>query len=318
MNLISQRLVAAGLLAAAFAPAAAQAASQRTFVSGSGLDANPCTLSAPCRTFAGALVNTSPGGEIYVLDTAGYGSVTINQAVSIVNQTSTAAATATGGGFAITINAAATDKIVLRGLTVVGAGSGSNGVVFNSGGSLSVEDCSVSDFTQAGIQFQPTAAAQLFVSNTRVANTPIAGINVVPQIPATNTATVQVQATINHVTGRNNGSSSFFFDGRDSGPNVKIQATVANSVGTDSFQGLASATSTGHASSTVMVRNTTLSNNNFGLNSFGPLSTVFVGHSTITGNDTALVNSGTLDSYGDNDINGNGTLGAVPSPVAFH
>jgi len=315
MNLISQRLVAAGVLAIVFAPAAAQAASQRTFVSGSGLDANPCTLSAPCRTFAGALVNTSPGGEIYVLDTAGYGAVTINQAVSIVNQTSTAAATSSGGGFAITINAGSTDKIVLRGLTVVGGNSGSNGIVFNTGASLAVEDCSISDFTQAAIQFQPTAPAQLYVSNTRVANTPIAGINVVPQIPS---GSGKVQVTINRVIGRNNGSSSFFFDGRDSGPNVQIFATVANSVGSTSTQGLASATSSSHASSIVMVRNSTFSNNLTGVNSFGPLSSVFVGHSTITGNGTALSNSGTLDSYGDNDINGNGTLGSSPGSVAFH
>lgn len=315
MNLINQRLLATGVLAVALGAGTAHAAVQRTFVSGNGLDTNPCTVAAPCRTFAGALVNTLPGGEIYVLDTAGYGSVTITQAVSIVNQTSTAAATSSGGGFAITITAGSTDKVVLRGLTIVGGNSGSNGVVFNKGASLSVEDCSISDFTQAGIQFQPTVASQLYVSNTRVANTPIAGINVVPQMP---TASGKVQATINRVIGRNNGSSSFFFDGRNSGPNVQIFATVANSAGTTSTQGVVSATSASHASSIVTVRNSVFSNNSTGVNSFGPLSTVFVAHSTITGNGTALSNSGTLDSYGDNDVNGNGTLGASPGSVAFH
>src|SRR5690242_3943178 len=116
---------AAGLIAALLCAGAAQAATQRTFVSGTGSDANPCSVASPCRTFAGALLNTVPGGEIYVLDTAGYGSVTINQAVSIVNQTSTAAATVSSGN-AITINAGATDKVVLRGLTIVGSGTGSN------------------------------------------------------------------------------------------------------------------------------------------------------------------------------------------------
>jgi hypothetical protein len=314
MNLIDQRLFA-GVLLVALGTGTAHAASQRTFVSGFGVDTNPCSIAAPCRTFAGALVNTLPGGEIYVLDSAGYGSVTITQAVSIVNQTSTAAATSSGGGFAITINAGPADKIVLRGLTIVGADSGSNGVVFNSGGSLSVEDCSVSDFTQAGIQFQTTVPAQLYVSNTRVANTPIAGINVVPQMPS---GSGKVQVTINRVVGRNNGSSTFFFDGRNSGPSVQIFGTVANSVGSTSTQGMVSATSANHASSIVMVRDSVFSNNSTGVNSFGPLSSVFVGHSTVTGNGTALSSSGTLDSYGDNDVNGNSTLGASPGAVAFH
>jgi len=67
-----------------------------------------------------------------------------------------------------------------------------------------------------------------------------------------------------------------------------------------------------------MVRNSTLSNDNIGINSTGPLSTVYVGHSTITGANIALGNTGTLGSYGDNDINGNATPGMSPSAVALH
>src|SRR5581483_5352075 len=150
------RLLAA---AAALYPLAAEAAAQRTFVSAHGADTNPCSVLQPCRTFAFALSQTNPGGEIYVLDTAGYGPVTITQAVSIVNQTSTAAITASGGGDA-----------------------GTNGIVFNSGASLSVEDCTISQFTFAGIQFQPTNTSRLYVSNTRVASNAQVGINVVPQV----------------------------------------------------------------------------------------------------------------------------------------
>src|SRR5499427_9857088 len=88
----------------------AYALANRTFVSGSGNDANPCSLAAPCRSFAGALAQTNPGGEIAVLDTAGYGAVTIAKAISIVNQDGVeAGVTATGGADAITINAGATD-----------------------------------------------------------------------------------------------------------------------------------------------------------------------------------------------------------------
>ena len=315
MNSTKQLLAAIGMLAVALGAGAAQAALQRTFVSAAGLDTNPCSLPSPCRTFAGALLNTLPGGEIYVLDTAGYGAVTINQAVSIVNQTSTAAATVTGGGFAITINAGATDKVVLRGLTIVGGGSGSNGVVFNSGASLIVEDCSISDFTQAAIQFQTTTAADLYVSNTTVANTPVAGINVVPQMPGGSGA---VRATLTRVEGHNGGAAPFFFDGRNSGPNVKVSATVANSLATDSTQGIVSVSSTNHAPVTVMVRDSVSSNNSTGITVFGQPATLFLGHSTVTGNGTALNNSGTLASYGDNNINGNGALGSSPSAAVFH
>ena len=79
-------LLPATTLVATIASTGAYALSNRTFVSGNGSDANPCSLAAPCRSFAGALAQTSPGGEIAVLDTAGYGAVTIGQAVSIVTK----------------------------------------------------------------------------------------------------------------------------------------------------------------------------------------------------------------------------------------
>src|SRR5262249_17990548 len=79
-------LLSTTALVATIASTSAYALSNRTFVSGSGNDANPCSLGAPCRSFAGAIAQTSPGGEIAVLDTAGYGAVTITHAVSIVNE----------------------------------------------------------------------------------------------------------------------------------------------------------------------------------------------------------------------------------------
>ena len=65
-------------------PAEAGAQAQRTFVSGVGSDGNPCSRTAPCRTISQALMGTSSGGEVIVLDSAGYGPVTITQAVSII------------------------------------------------------------------------------------------------------------------------------------------------------------------------------------------------------------------------------------------
>src|SRR5215469_14955580 len=92
-------------LVATFASTGAYSLSNRTFVSGTGSDSNPCSLSAPCRSFAGALAQTSPGGEIAVVDTADYGVVTITKSISIVNEEGVEAGITVTSGDGITINA---------------------------------------------------------------------------------------------------------------------------------------------------------------------------------------------------------------------
>lgn len=312
-------MLATAMLSAISVAPAARAAASRTFVSATGLDTNPCTVSAPCRTFAGALANTSPKGEIYVLDSAGYGPVTINQAVSIINQTSTAAATATAGGAAITINAGATDKVVLRGLTIVGDGSGATGISFNSGGSLTVADSSISGFTFVGIQFQPTSAANLYVSNTRVYDAGGAGINVVPFVAS---GAGVVRAVFEHVEAMDDADGGIFVDGRASASGVTVRATVADSVLADDLtgtgQGICAITASGQAPVNLMIRNTTISNNATGVAIVGQGASAIIGHSSIHGNNTAFSSTGTLLSYGDNNVDGNGALGATPTTVAFH
>src|SRR5262249_15128251 len=120
----------------------------------------------PCRSFAGALAQTSPGGEIAVLDTAGYGAVTITQAVSIVNEEGVEAGITVTSGDGITINAGATDVINLRGLTIVGAG-GVSGIVFNSGGVLNIQNCVIRGFrNRSGLNLIPTVTSDINVSNT--------------------------------------------------------------------------------------------------------------------------------------------------------
>jgi hypothetical protein len=127
--------LAIGLIAllVASSPASAVGSASRTFVSAtpSGTDTGNCPTTAPCRTFAYALTQTASSGEIIVLTSGGYGTVTINQPVSIINTSSFAGVTVAGGN-GITINAQF-GSVMLRGLTVDGGGSGSNGIVFNSG-----------------------------------------------------------------------------------------------------------------------------------------------------------------------------------------
>src|SRR5712692_9247740 len=124
-------LVAATLLTAAFNVDLAQAQATRTWVSGVGDDANPCSRTAPCKTFAGAISKTAINGEIDALDPGGFGAVTITKSISI-DGTGTFASVLASGTTAITINittTAAQDPLAtvrLRGLSINGSGAGSH------------------------------------------------------------------------------------------------------------------------------------------------------------------------------------------------
>src|SRR6185437_615326 len=97
----------------------ADAQATRTWVSGVGDDANPCSRTAPCKTFAGAISKTAAGGEINCLDPGGFGAVTITKAITIdcAHTEGGILAALTNG---VIVNAAAGDKIILRGLDIDG------------------------------------------------------------------------------------------------------------------------------------------------------------------------------------------------------
>src|SRR5712692_256601 len=130
-------------------PPMAHAQATRTWVSGTGDDVNPCSRTAACKTFAGAIPKTAAGGEIDVLDPGGFGAVTLTKAVTI-----------DGGG-----NLAG---VLVSGMN--GIGTGLNGIRFLSGKGLIIEKCQIYGFTQAGIDFEPSAASALAVNNTSVEN----------------------------------------------------------------------------------------------------------------------------------------------------
>src|SRR4051794_7035359 len=110
----------------------AQAQATRTWVSGVGDDANPCSRTAPCKTFAGAISKTAAGGEISVLDPGGFGGVTITKSISIVAEGGEGGILA-AGTFGVTVNAGVNDVVNLRGLIIEGAGTGLIGVRFLAG-----------------------------------------------------------------------------------------------------------------------------------------------------------------------------------------
>jgi hypothetical protein len=188
-------------LAAAMLSAPARAQNTRSLVSAqSGLDTNPCTRSAPCRSFAFAITQTNAGSEIDTLDPGGYGEVTITKAISIVSGLGEAGVLTSAGATGITINATANDVINLRGLIIEGAGLGLNGIVFSTGKSLTIEKCVIRNHTNNGIAFGPNASSNLAISDSFIANNK--GGNGIAVVPSGSGA---VTAVFNRVEANNNG-----------------------------------------------------------------------------------------------------------------
>jgi hypothetical protein len=159
-------------------PAHAQAT--RTWVSGVGSDSNPCSRTAPCMTFAGAISKTAAGGEIDALDPGGFGTLTITKSITIDGGgggiASVMASSATTG---ITVSAGATDIVTIRNVQLQGNfGNGSSpgtagytGILFASGAMLSIDNCKIDGFYSDGIYANTSANAILNVTNTIITNT---------------------------------------------------------------------------------------------------------------------------------------------------
>ena len=150
----------------------------RTWVSGVGDDANPCSRTAPCKTFAGAISKTAAGGEISVLDPGGYGTVTITKSITIsgVGTQASILGTGTNGiNINVTINPASA-VITLRHLQINGAGTGVKGINFVAGGVLVVEDVRVFGF-QTGIETAATNTGNTMISNATFHNNSQFGVH---------------------------------------------------------------------------------------------------------------------------------------------
>jgi hypothetical protein len=147
-------------------PSFAQAT--RTWVSGVGDDANPCSRTAPCKTFAGAISKTTAGGEISVLDPGGFGSVTITKAITLDGRGQLGSIQYSSGLNGVVVNAGPQDVVILRNLTFDGVGSGLSGVRFLAGGALVVENVEMNGNTQNNIEMALAAGsvASLVVRNS--------------------------------------------------------------------------------------------------------------------------------------------------------
>lgn len=149
----------------------AEAQATRTWVSGVGDDANPCSRTAPCKTFAGAISKTAPKGSIDVLDPGGFGAVTITKAITIRAECVEAGVLVSGTN-GIIVAAGPSDDVNLEGLDIEGLGTGLDGIKFNSGHHLHVENCEIRQFTQQAIELSMNQAtpATLTVNNCRIFN----------------------------------------------------------------------------------------------------------------------------------------------------
>jgi hypothetical protein len=307
---------------------------QRTFVSGLGNDGNPCSRLAPCRNFAQAISQTNAGGEVIVLDSAGYGAFAITKSVSIIAPPGVYAGISVFSGDGIDINAGVFDTVILRGLTVNNQGSMGNGVVFNTGLKLHVEGCVINGFSSggsAGVSLLAGGAQVEVIDSIMRGN--LNGIFVKPSAGT-------LQATIDHVRLEANITSGLFA-GEGS------QVAVTNSVAASNTNGLTASSATSGPTQ-MNVESTVASGNSTGIavdaqatgavqvnvarcvisgnftrgigaesDSTG-VATVRVSSSTVTGNVTGLEKLGApalLLSRGDNTVEGNttdtsGTIGS--------
>ena len=260
--------------------AAAHASAQRTFVSPNGADANTvnsCSLLQPCRSFGSAITVTNTDGEIVVLDSAGYGPVTINKSVSIVSPPGVYAGVSVTSGVGITINTAGV-TVALKGLTVNGQG-GTIGIHYSQGSRLDIDGCTVENMNQEGILVD--GAGTITIANTTVVGNSGIGIHINAGATATiaeslvesNSQTgiairAGANATIEHTTIVKNGSRGVSVHGVVSATRVAIVSSVVTD---NTADGIYAETVAASLVSRLDVAGTTVTRNSNGitLNSAG-------------------------------------------------
>jgi len=227
----------------------AQAQATRTWVSGVGDDVNPCSRTAPCKTFAGAISKTATGGEIDCLDPGGFGAVTIVKSITIDGQGTMGSILAAGTNGVIINGAGVT--VSLRNLSINGVRGattpGLNGIRFIQGTTLNVENCIIQNFNTFGIDYTTATNSFLLVKDTIIRNTFSGGINIAPtggiaRVTVDNcrveNGTFGIKATgnsrtmINRTVASSNGSDAgFLADGSLAEMNVDNSIAAMNSIG---------------------------------------------------------------------------------------
>jgi len=284
----------------------AQAQATRTWVSGVGDDVNPCSRTAPCKTYAGAISKTAKDGEISTLDPGGFGAVTITKSITINGG-------GTGQGYGSILAALTTGVIInitdvndirksvrLDWLNINGASTGLDGVRFVAGNALYVSNTLIDGFTSDGIEVT-SASSTVVVENTRIRNCVGNGIRTSGNVGGGIKATVA-----NSYITRN-------------GVGVNLQnGTIANvhdsTVSHNTSHGLQVAEPS--AGSTLNVTGTNIASNaGTGVNVVGG-SRARIARCIILQNNVSLAPAAQVDSGGNNNITGN-TTNTAPAGTPF-
>lgn len=292
-----------GLLLLCLLPALAQAQATRTWVSGVGDDANPCSRTAPCRTFAGAISKTAAGGLISVLDPGAYGAVTITKAMTIESEGDIAGVLFSGTN-GIVINAGANDVVSLRGLSLNGAGTGLSGVRFLAGKALIIEDLSIESMTTHGVDFQPAGPASLVMRKVQIRSVGgTAGADAAVHVKPGVAGSAAIQLERLQIAQAEVG--------------LLLQGPVSGDVRDSTIQGATTygvhALATPTAAVDLHIGNcSVIDSAETGVRVEGGTGVLRLSGSTVTGNALGLqaVAGGQLLSYGDNRVSGNLSNGA--------
>ncbi len=280
------------LLALGFA-SLAQAQATRTWVSGVGDDVNPCSRTAPCKTFAGAISKTAINGIISVLDPGGFGAVTITKGIMIDGSEQIAGCLASGSS-GIVVNAPTTDVVVLRGLEIHGANfTGINGVHIIQAKAVFVENCRIMNFSANGIRALPSAAAiPVHIRYCDIRNNNVAGVLANP------TGTGAIGLDISDSSLSNNNAN-----GVDLGTNSALTLTRCIVANNPSGVTVEATSSSGALEECTIIGNT----NGVISGAGGGTPTVRISRCLITGNIAqGLTGSGSTKCFSNNVIDGNG------------
>lgn len=296
----------------------AQAQATRTWVSGVGNDANPCSRTAPCQTLAGAIIKTAIGGEIDVLDAGGVGAVTITKSITIDGGAGFGSILASGTtGVNINIAANVNDpqrRVTLRRLSIQGTGlsgaigtsTGIRGIRVHTSGvaKLNVENCFIQNFTTAGIDIvtsEGATGARVAIKDTSITNTVIG-------LQASNSAAAGfITVTADRMR----------IENCTSGLIVKDRATftVRDSV----IQGCTTVGASIQAPTNIAglnLENTVIFSTGTGVQGGGVGTVVDLSNTSILNNSTAISGGGgTINSHENNRIANNSAAGTAPTPV---
>jgi hypothetical protein len=281
----------------------ANAQATRTWVSGVGDDANPCSRTAPCKTFAGAISKTAGGGEIDALDPGGFGALTITKAITIDGGGGQVASVLVSGTNGIVVSAGSNDTVILRNLSINGIASGINGIRFLNGKALHIEHCTISRFTNNGIDVAlGSNPGFVYVSDTTSQANGGAGLSAIG-----NGMYAQVSIDNSHFDNNATGVAALDY--------TRFSIRNSQAGGNTQFGFLAQANS---GMAVVSIANSTAGNNNVGIQSGGgsaPSSMRVTGVSLFLNTSGFVVGSnGTISSFGNNYNSGSGTPNGSITP----